>query len=169
MKKVRYIVIGLIIGLIAGIAVGYGISASSAPKTAQTASNPPTIAQLLALVNAERAKNGVAPLKEDARLDASAQMKANDEVAYNYFGHISPPASPNAGRQGYLYINDTGITCVTDSENLTENNPGSDTSEQAVYSWIQSPPHHKAMIDPRYTLTGFGINGNEIVEHFCQQ
>lgn len=166
MKK---LVIGLLIGLLVGVAIGSFVTGYSDAKASRTVQNPPTVAQLLTLVNAERAKNGVAPLKEDPRLDASAQMKANDEVAYNYFGHISPPASPNAGRQGYLYINDTDIACVTDSENLTENNPGINTAEQAVYSWIQSPSHHKAMIDPRYSLTGFGINGNEIVEHFCQQ
>jgi len=29
--------------------------------------------------------------------------------------------------------------------------------------------HHTAMIDAKYTLTGFGIANDQIVEHFCQQ
>lgn len=131
--------------------------------------NPPTIAELLKLVNQERAKHGVAPLKEDPRLDASAQMKANDEVAYNYFGHISPANSPYAGKHGYEFINYTGIKCTSDSENLSRVNVSDITSELHIKGWINSPAHHAAMIDPSYTLTGFGINGNEAVEHFCQQ
>lgn len=164
MKK---LLIGAIIGLVAGLAVGYGIAAISQAKpavAAQKVATEPTIAQLLALVNKERAKYHIAPLKEDPRLDASAQMKANDEVAYGYFGHISP----HDGKQGYLYINGTGIYCKTDSENLRENGT-INSAQAAVNGWISSPPHHKAMIDPKYSLTGFGINDNEIVEHFCQQ
>jgi uncharacterized protein YkwD len=90
-------------------------------------------------------------------------MKADDEVKYGYFGHISP----HDGRQGYEYINSVGIACTSDSENLTENSNVND-AKSAVNAWIASPPHHKAMIDPKYSLTGFGISGIQIVEHFCQ-
>lgn len=168
MKK---LIIGVIVGLVVGLTAGFSISAHSQSKTSQTASSEPTISQLLSLVNAERAKNGVAPLKEDARLDASAQMKANDEIAYNYYGHVSPANSPYAGKQGYLFINLTGISCVYDSENLDENT----NDETAVQAWIASPAHHAAMIDAKYSVTGFGIAGKDthgyyqFVEHFCQQ
>lgn len=164
MKK---LLLGLLIGLVLGVTVGVGISAYSSHKTAQAVASEPTRAQLLTLVNAERAKHGAAPLKEDVRLDASAQMKAQDEQTYGYFGHVSPSTSPFAGKQGYLLINDTGIYCKTDSENLTTGTPN--TAEAAVSAWIASTPHHKAMIDNTYTLTGFGISGDNIVEHFCQQ
>lgn len=156
MKK---LLVGLALGLIVGLSAGYAISTQSQSKKPQ---NGPTIAQLLTLVNAERAKNGVAPLKEDPRLDASAQMKANDEVAYNYFGH-----ERNGVFVGQQFINGTGISCTLDDENLTEN-INQNTAQSAVTAWINSAPHHKAMIDPAYTLTGFGIDGDELVEHFCQ-
>lgn len=165
MRRYWKIGLALVIGLLIGLAISNTISAHSAAKTSVTAPSEPTIAQLLTLVNAERAKNGVAPLKEDVRLDASAQMKAQDEVTYNYFGHISP----HDGKQGYLYINDVGINCKTDSENISRGNDGIPTAKQVVDGWINSPPHHQAMIDPRYTLTGFGIDQNQVVEHFCQQ
>lgn len=155
MKK---LLIGISVSLVVAIASLYGISAYFGSKTAQAAPKPPTIAQLLALVNAERAKHGIAPLKEDSRLDVSAQRKANDEATYRYFGHVSP----HDGKHGYEYINDVGISCKSDSENLA-------WSSTPVQGWIASPPHHKAMIDPKYTLTGFGITGFQIVEHFCQQ
>ena len=156
---------GLLIGLVLGASAGVGITAYSVQKTPKVANSEPTRAQLLALVNAERARNHVAPLKEDPRLDASAQMKAQDEVTYHYFGHVSP----HDGKHGYEYINDVGISCKTDSENLHWANPDILTAKETVDGWISSAPHHKAMIDPSYTLTGFGIDGNQVVEHFCQQ
>lgn len=51
--------------------------------------DPPTREELLKLVNEERAKNGVAALTEDARLDTSAQRKADDMATYHYFNHVS--------------------------------------------------------------------------------
>jgi uncharacterized protein YkwD len=132
---------------------------------AQVKPQAPTRTELLKLVNQERAKYGVAPLKEDKRLDLSAQRKADDEVKYHYFGHISP----HDGKHGFEYINDVGIYCKTDSENLHWANLNILSSKETVQGWIGSPAHHKAMIDPEYTLTGFGISGNQVVEHFCQQ
>lgn len=145
--------------------------------------NPPTKEELLKLVNEERAKNGVAPLIEDERLDTSAQRKSDDMATYNYFGHISP----NDSKHGYEYINDVHINCTTDSENLV----GAIDAKEALKWWINSKPHHSAMINPSYTLTGFGIkyvkdipasnisasdtaksdltDSYVITEHFCAQ
>jgi uncharacterized protein YkwD len=130
----------------------------------QAVAQPPTVSELLILINAERAKVGVKPLVIDERLNQSAQRKADDEVKYNYFGHISP----HDGKHGYEYINDVGIYCKIDAENLREN-ANINTSQAAISGWDNSAPHYTAMINPNYTATGFGINGHEIVEHFCQQ
>ncbi len=128
--------------------------------------HPPAVDELLALVNKERARNGAAPLKIDDRLNSSAQMKANDEVKYGYFGHESDKSPNNRGNSRYWMIA-TGISCIDSSENLTQNTTVNDAAH-AVNAWIASPPHHAAMINGAYDLTGFGISGNQIVEHFCQ-
>ena len=132
----------------------------------QTAPQPPTVSELLTLVNAERAKNGVAPLVEDARLDTSAQMKADEMTRDNNNSHVEAN-----GMHGYEYINQVSIYCKTDSENIYWGNSSiyPSTSEGAVYWWIQSKPHHLAMINKDYKLTGFGVSGYRVVEHFCQQ
>lgn len=125
----------------------------------------PTRATLLAAINAERTKVGVAPLIEDTRLDTSAQRKADDMWTYNYFGHISP----HDGEHGYQYINDVGISCRTDSENLAwETDKSQITTTNAVAWWMHSIPHRTALLDPKYTLTGFGITKDAVTEHFCQ-
>lgn len=125
----------------------------------------PTRATLLAAINAERTKVGVAPLIEDTRLDTSAQRKADDMWIYNYFGHISP----HDGEHGYQYINDVGISCKTDSENLVFRNAKDQiTLDEAITSWMHSTPHRTALLNPAYSLTGFGIIKDAVVEHFCQ-
>lgn len=169
MKRQLLVIVSAILILIVGVV---GIHPHSTPAVqvetkAVAAPTPPTRAELLALVNAERAKYNVAPLVEDTRLDQSALMKANDEVTYGYFGHISPANSPHAGKNSSDYIFGTGIVCVDSGENLTENTNVND-AKHAVDAWIASPPHHAAMIDPKNSLTGFGIDKDQIVEQFCQ-
>ena len=134
---------------------------------------PPTRAELLKLVNAERKKAGVAPLKEDKRLDWSAQQKADDMVRYNYSSHISPTNSPFAGIHGYEFIDKSGLKCVLEGENLVGTTADNNSSSYAIEKWVKSVAHYKAMIDSRYTITGFGIaqtSGNSavLVQHFCQ-
>jgi len=126
---------------------------------------PPTVDELLRLVNEERAKVGVAPLTIDTRLNQSAQFKADDMFTNIYFNHVD-----SSGKHGYSYVYDyaPGL-CSIASENITDNTTiESNTSKQAIYNWVNSEPHYKAMINPNYTLTGFGVSGTKIVEHFCQ-
>ena len=117
------------------------------------------------MVNAERAKVGVAPLVIDERLNQSAQKKSDDMFTNNYFGHVSPVDN----RHGYEYAHDVMPECLYVSENLTDNmTPQNNTSIQAIYAWMHSEPHRLALQDSKYTLTGFGISGAKITEHFCQ-
>lgn len=51
---------------------------------------PPDAQEMLELVNQERAKVGVAPLRLDERLNASAQEKADDMQNRDYYDHKSP-------------------------------------------------------------------------------
>jgi uncharacterized protein YkwD len=129
---------------------------------------PPDAQELLELVNAERTRVGVAPLVVDERLNQSAQMKAEDMLMYNYFGHTN-----HDGTQGYtLAFKTLGDACTYVSENIVQGAGDYNGSSQWMYDlWKRSPPHYGAMIDPRYIYTGFGIagtyDGYKVVEHFC--
>jgi uncharacterized protein YkwD len=140
---------------------GFFESRSSAPSKVETP--PPTSEELLKLVNAERAKVGVAPLVEDARLDKSAQMKSDDMVKNNYFGHVDA-----TGKHGYAYAEEQapGI-CYQTGENIFWG-LASNTSLAVDKAWMNSKPHHDELLDPKNILTGFGISQNKVVEHFCK-
>ena len=140
-----------------------------APVVKQIEAKPPTRSELLKLVNKERAKHGIAPLKIDKRLNWSAQKKSDDMLAYGYYDHESPK-SPNSEGNSDQWILASGVRCIAAGENLDENS----TASAAVKAWIASKSHHTAMIDSKYTSTGFGIAGKDpngyylITEHFCQ-
>lgn len=139
------------------------VTLSPAPTPA-----PPTTAELLKLVNIERAKKGVAPLVDDPRLDQSAQRKAQDMVQYKYYDHVSP----HDGEHGYQYAIDAvpDPCSSTASENILRFASGykpDDNSAYIIKSWVDSPAHYSAMVNPKYTITGLAIDGLYAVEHFC--
>lgn len=165
LKKVIKVVLTMLItlGIILAIGMALFYRPTAYPPVAKAVDPPaPTSASLLELVNAERAKNNAAPLVEDSRLDQSAQFKADDMHNRQYYSHVDPTTGRMNGLD--MIISLTGQTCSYVSENLVE----AYSSQQAMDEWISSPDHHAAMINAKYTLTGFGINGNKVVEHFCQ-
>src|SRR5947199_3423620 len=46
--------------------------------------------EMLALINAERARAGAGPLRVDATLNAIAQARSQDMIAHHYFSHHMP-------------------------------------------------------------------------------
>lgn len=133
-----------------------------APVAASEAVKPPTVDELLTLVNAEREKAGVKPLMLDQRLNQTAQMKSDDMQTSNYYGHVNP----TTGKHGYQIIYDASIKCTYASENIVHNFEGN-SSAGAIASWMYSPPHRAAILDKRYETTGFGVTSKYITEHFC--
>lgn len=171
--KILAIALGVILLTFIAIRIGYVLHRTvDTPKHSTVkVQTPPTRAELLKLVNNERAKVGVASLKEEALLDKSAQWKANDMVTHNYFSHVKPGTKGNDGLD-YLNSHDKHGLCSYVSENILWVNDSVASSSAAVGGWVNSKPHYKAMVDPKYTLTGFGYadDGKKtyVVEHFCQ-
>lgn len=178
MKKTENILIVVVLAL--GLVGGWWIvnrnhstatkenQATLKAEVAAPVEQPPAKDELLRLVNEERARAGVAPLVSDELLNQSAQYKAQDMLDRNYFDHKDPSTGLN---NGLRYAREHGKECpLWISENITDNVTDEDnTSAQAIRSWKNSEPHYKAMIDPRYETTGFGIAGTKIVQHFCDE
>lgn len=130
---------------------------------------PATADELFTLINEERTKAGVPPLTRDARLDQSAQLKADDMRDGGYYGHNNP----TTGKKGNSYINDTMPgECSYINENLNQVTGTYVTKEKVVQGWMESDSHRNEMLSPRYTLTGFAVvepkKGELLaVQHFC--
>lgn len=132
-------------------------------KVAETEKSlPPNAEELLKIVNEERTKVGAKPLSIDGRLNSSAQQKADDLKLNNYFEHINPMT----GVSGLDIIRAaTSYKCVYVSENMSR---AGESSAKVVRVWLGSTEgHREAMLNNRYELTGFGISGEMVVQHFC--
>lgn len=125
---------------------------------------PPNTTEIFTLVNQERTKAGVKPLVIDDRLNKSAQVKAQDMVSLNYYGHVNPTTK----KHGYDIAHDYMQECVYTSENLNNGalSQGVD-SESTVSSWMNSKPHREAMLDTNYDYVGYAVSGDFIVMHLC--
>lgn len=126
-------------------------------------------ATLLKMVNDERAKVGAKPLTIDPILKKSAQYKAEDLVARDYFEHADPVTGKN---NGIRWAYDNGASCSYIGENLVDVSKATlvdDLNKLAMLSWLDSPSHKKAMLHTRYDTTGFGIKNDVVVQHFCDK
>ena len=177
MKKVIVItaIVALTIGVSGGVWLKTRLDAQAAAGVAQEQPKskydvgPPDAQEMLELVNEERAKVGVAPLKLDERLNASAQEKADDMQNRDYYGHVSPE-----GTRGTLFVfKHMPSKCRYAGENLANILVPDSNSRNPISTWMSSNKgHREAILDKGYDLVGFGVSkdkyGNSlIVQHFC--
>jgi hypothetical protein len=104
---------------------------------------------LLSNTNTQRANNGKASLALNDKLNASAQAKANDMVARNYWSHNTPD-----GQQPWVFFDAQGYAYTKAGENLAT---GYATTYDTVIGWMNSPTHRSNMLDGVFTEVGFGF------------
>lgn len=107
-----------------------------------------SISDLLSATNQSRTSNSLPPLKLDSKLNSSAQAKANDMVANNYWSHVSP-----TGVQPWYWFQQSGYVYITAGENLAY---GFNTGNEVNQAWMNSPTHHANIVGD-YADVGFGI------------
>jgi len=103
---------------------------------------------LLSSTNAARTDNGVTALKLNAKLDASAQAKANDMVTKDYWSHNTPSGNPP-----WVFIDAQGYTYQKLGENLAT---GFNNEQATIDGWMGSPSHRENLLDPAFIDVGFG-------------
>jgi uncharacterized YkwD family protein len=119
-----------------------------APTTPADAGMTAEEQQMLNLVNAERAKNGLAPLKADSTLTKMARVKSQDMITNHYFAHQSPTyGSP------FDMMKTFGVTYRTAGENIA----GNPSVTGAFQAWMNSPGHRANILNSQYNYTGIGI------------
>ncbi len=120
---------------------------------------------ILKLVNQERSKAGVSPLKLSEKLTNVANMKAKDMADKNYFSHTSPTyGSP------FDMLKKFGISFSYAGENIAA---GQKTAEEVMDSWMNSSGHRQNILNKNYTELGVGFTrggqyGTEWVQLFIK-
>ena len=118
--------------------------------------------QVLALVNQERKKAGVAPLQMDWELQRVARVKSCDMRDNNYFSHDSPEYGTP-----FEMMKDFGIKYKTAGENIAS---GQKTAQQVMNSWLNSAGHRKNILSGSFTHIGVGYcEGGSMSPYWTQQ
>lgn len=116
--------------------------------------------EVIRLVNVERAKNGLSPLKEDWQLSRVARYKSQDMKDNNYFSHTSPTYGTP-----FEMMKNFGISYRSAGENIAK---GYATPEAVVKGWMNSPGHRANILNKSFTHIGVGYvqNGNYWTQMF---
>nr|WP_029326391.1 CAP domain-containing protein [Bacillus sp. m3-13] len=104
--------------------------------------------KVVELTNAEREKQGLAPLELDVELSKVAKDKSKDMQQNNYFSHNSPThGSPFDMMKKY------GIQYNTAGENIAQ---GQQSPEEVVNAWMNSEGHRANIMNENFTHIGVG-------------
>ncbi|HEY0081373.1 MAG TPA: CvpA family protein, partial [Pyrinomonadaceae bacterium] len=117
-------------------------------KVATTKPRPELEAEMLELVNRERAAEGLAPLAADDELREVARRHSSDMFARGYFSHVTPE-----GRDPFARIRESGYTFRTAGENLAL----APTLSIAHTGLMNSPGHRANILRPQFGRVGIGI------------
>lgn len=105
--------------------------------------------EVVRLVNAQRAQNGLKPLAENWELSRVARYKSADMASRRYFSHESPTyGSP------YQMMRSFGISFRSAGENIAY---GQRTPAAVVNAWMNSSGHRANILSSAYTQIGVGF------------
>jgi uncharacterized YkwD family protein/spore coat assembly protein SafA len=104
--------------------------------------------EVIRLVNVERSKNGLQPLKTNWEVSRVARYKSQDMIDKGYFSHTSPTyGSP------FRMMENFGIRFSAAGENIAY---GQRTPQEVMNAWMNSPGHRSNILNPSYTEIGVG-------------
>lgn len=113
-------------------------------------------AQVIELVNEERAKEGLSALQSDEKAAAAAQVRA-EEILVS-FSHTRPD-----GRSCFTALDEAGASYRTAGENIAL---GQRTPEEVVNAWMDSEGHRKNILSSSFKAIGVGYSENGWVQLF---
>src|SRR5258706_4375997 len=135
--------------LLAALALG-GAPSASASTVCASADALPLVASsakltnaATCLVNQERTRRGLLPLRLNKRLTKAAKGHANDMVSRDYFSHDTIDGSNFVKR-----IRRAGYKGLTLGEDLAWGDGTLGTARSIVRSWMNSPGHRANILSP---------------------
>ncbi|MFT4143660.1 MAG: CAP domain-containing protein [Mobilitalea sp.] len=119
-------------------------------KTTTTSTNSTTssyAAQVLKLINAERAKEGLSALTTNTTLTSAANVRAKETKTS--FSHTRPD-----GSSCFTALTQAGVTYKTAGENIAY---GQKTPAEVVKAWMESPGHRANIMNANFHKVGIGV------------
>jgi uncharacterized protein YkwD len=129
-------------------------------------------ADLLRRVNELRAKEEVAPLVRNDKLDAAAQKHAENMARQDKYGDDGKNGHILDGKNPKDRVDAEGYQSMRGGENVAlifGVAAGQKALDMALESWVKSPGHYKNIVDSLYDETGLGIAQSKSGKwYYCQ-
>ncbi|WP_031167286.1 CAP domain-containing protein [Streptomyces durhamensis] len=122
-------------------------TASSAPVT--VSARAAAEAEVLKLVNQERAKVGCSPLAANSSLTRLAESFSDDMAARDFFDHTDPNGKTPWDRAAAAGVTDLG------GENIAR---GQADAAAVVQAWMNSPGHRANILNCDFKTLGVGVH-----------
>jgi uncharacterized protein YkwD len=152
----------LIGAALAGAALTLPAPASAASACASAGAQPGSASKhdvanaTLCLLNAQRTRRGLRPLRANARLSRAARGHAQDMARRNYFSHTSLSGASfldRIRRSGYL----RGARSWSAGENIAWGSGRLARPREVVRAWMRSPGHRANILNRRFRHIGLGV------------
>jgi len=155
MKKILAVVLAMVLAIGA-----FAVSAGA------WSDNNAWAAEVLRLVNVERARAGLRPVAAHPNLNHAAQVRAREIDDHPNAGGLWSHTRPD-GRNWVTVLSEVPVTGRRISgENLAR---GHTTPEQVVQGWMNSPGHRNNIMHANFTHMGVGVHrGVEGRMHWSQ-
>ncbi len=144
----------LALGLVGAIVARVYLSRTTPLSPEEVAGLGLQEADILKLVNDQRTRAGLNPLKFSPRLAVIARGHSYDMAIRRYFAHNSPEGSTPAER-----VHGVGIEYQALAENIymDDFHDSDGLATRAVKGWLNSPEHRANMLSSAFTESGVGI------------
>ena len=139
--------------VLAAIVIG-ATPAAAATRIEPTLRNASVQSDLIVLINAYRASNGLQAVSSNGALAAAATWMAGDMAARNYVGHFSSDGrSPTQRMSAFGYPASSMYT----GEDV---GAGYRTAGAVLAGWQASTAHNAVLLNPNYNAIGVGLVHN---------
>jgi uncharacterized protein YkwD len=155
-KSVVLVVAALAVLLVAVPSASAAGVCSAANATAAKASKRALVRATLCVLNAERARHRLRPLRLNRKLTRAARRHARAMARHRFFSHNSPGGASFVDRirsTGYL----SGARSWTVGENIAYGTGRRSTPRSIGRAWMNSPPHRANILSSSYRAIGIGI------------
>lgn len=140
-------------------APGQDIPETNEPDTDTPADEHAFISVVVNLVNEERAKENLSPLTIDSKVQAAAQVRAQE--CEQLFSHTRPD-----GTSFSTALKEQNVTYRSAGENIAW---GQQTPQEVVTAWMNSPGHRANIMNANFTTIGVGYYENANgTDYWCQ-
>jgi uncharacterized protein YkwD len=132
------------------VAAPGGCSNASAAAAAVPA--PAVDSAVRCLVNLQRSRHGLSPLRLSDRLRLAASAHSADMVARSFFDHVSPGGLTVLDR-----VRRAGYRGRTLGEDIGWGTYDLGTPAAIVEAWMDSPPHRAVILSRKFREIGVGV------------